>query len=407
MVLTLENALVLPSIIGVVGSRSLSPPNEPSSGDLLKPIIERTGIKVAQPLSLIVVDRPNFLVLACCSGIRLSVSRVARDVSINTTYLLDPGAPTNLIFAATSIISERCAGSMQCSTAPVSNGFPAKLPVRLPKPNEHREESSQDVPALLQIQPLGNCQGDKSRWCTYANQVTDGFAVASSSSKQWQLVSASAFATPQILLIACSIYPSSTIMATYLCSFVPEAFNNLGSQKVYKDPPLVYKRPQYKIPGSHVLCIYFPLHLSIGPDCCSPIVNAVVSLDDFTKSHGISKHNRNQMDDGSAFVAQCLIVAIVFLYNLTRNYHHHLDGLSLGICDVFSIDNVKFDIISISFNNSNFVINRDQRVPPNIPILLQILGAAVSPWQIGPKGSVYILSKDHLVKIAFLPRTSP
>lgn len=55
----------------------------------------------------------------------------------------------------------------------------------------------------------------------------------------------------------------------------------------------------------------------------------------------------------------------------------------------------------------NFLINGAQYMPPSIPILLQILSGAVSPWQIEPRGSVYTLPKDRLVEITFSPKDSP
>ncbi|KAF8553011.1 Cupredoxin [Imleria badia] len=52
----------------------------------------------------------------------------------------------------------------------------------------------------------------------------------------------------------------------------------------------------------------------------------------------------------------------------------------------------------------NFLINGAQYIPPSIPILLQILNGAVSPWQIEPKGSVYTLPKVRLIEITFSPK---
>ena len=55
----------------------------------------------------------------------------------------------------------------------------------------------------------------------------------------------------------------------------------------------------------------------------------------------------------------------------------------------------------------NFLINGAQYIPPSIPILLQILSGAVSPWQIEPKGSMYMLPKDQLIEITFSAEDSP
>lgn len=55
----------------------------------------------------------------------------------------------------------------------------------------------------------------------------------------------------------------------------------------------------------------------------------------------------------------------------------------------------------------NFLINGAQYIPPTIPVLLQILSGAVTPWQIEPKGSVYTLPKDQLIEITFSPKESP
>lgn len=63
--------------------------------------------------------------------------------------------------------------------------------------------------------------------------------------------------------------------------------------------------------------------------------------------------------------------------------------------------------MSKNMSDFNFLINGAQYTPPNIPILLQILSGAVAPWQIEPRGSVYVLPRDRLVEITFSAKDSP
>ncbi|KAG9308070.1 laccase [Chiua virens] len=60
-----------------------------------------------------------------------------------------------------------------------------------------------------------------------------------------------------------------------------------------------------------------------------------------------------------------------------------------------------------NMSDFNFLINGAQYTPPTIPILLQILSGAVSPWQVEPRSSVYTLPKDQIIEITFSAKDSP